>query len=303
MKNGYSIVSIAALASLVIATTAQLSVAVPIAAPGTECIKVHVNSTEPVVATFQGMDGSISLDNLYLELDAAGNPAMDGDRDNDLFVFSNQSTPVGETMALGPYSLGVELVFRMHIVPVDGHHFTGPVERNPAGFCQARVECGWQPGEALVSFEDQGRATRLVYNDLSFSLTNVACCPPVNETPLFTVDAACGTAWSVEAGQTLSFSVEAADPNSADAITLDVSGLPSGALMVPPLPSSGNPVSSVFTWTPGAADAGTHIVEFTAVDSCATVACTQTIVVTAPNATAPVTWGRVKSLLQRSEAN
>ena len=74
----------------------------------------------------------------------------------------------------------------------------------------------------------------------------------------------CGSTQTVNVGGTLTFGVQAADPDSNDVVTLNAAGLPPGATMTPPLPASGNPVSSTFTWTPGAP--GTFVVTFTAID-------------------------------------
>ena len=71
----------------------------------------------------------------------------------------------------------------------------------------------------------------------------------------------------VFAGNLTSFTVTGTDPDPDEVLTLSVSGLPSGASMNPPLPVSGPPpVSSTFTWTPTAADRGSHQVVLTVKD-------------------------------------
>jgi CSLREA domain-containing protein len=55
---------------------------------------------------------------------------------------------------------------------------------------------------------------------------------------------------SVQAGQTLTFTVSAADPDPADTLTLSESNLPPGATFTPG--------TGVFSWTPTAADVGGH---------------------------------------------
>ena len=70
--------------------------AFPIAAPGTEGISVIVNSVSDVIATYEGNSASYSND-LYLERDPAGNPGMDGNTANDLFIFNNHGNNVGDT--------------------------------------------------------------------------------------------------------------------------------------------------------------------------------------------------------------
>lgn len=76
----------------------------------------------------------------------------------------------------------------------------------------------------------------------------------------------CGTHFEVTAGSNLSFTVQASDADAGDVVTLNVAGLPPGATMSPPLPASGNPVTSTFSWTPTSAQAGTYVVTFSATD-------------------------------------
>jgi hypothetical protein len=85
--------------------------------------------------------------------------------------------------------------------------------------------------------------------------------PPVFDTP---PTPACGSTQTTTVGGTLSFTVQASDPDAGDVVTLNAVGLPPGATMTPPLPTSGNPVSSAFSWTPAAA--GTFVVTFSATD-------------------------------------
>ena len=113
------------------------------------------------------------------------------------------------------------------------------------------------------------------------------CNPPVFNNPV------CGSTTTVNAGGTLSFTVQASDPDSGQTVTLNVAGLPAGATMTPSLPRSGNPVTSVFSWTPTAADVGTHVITFTATDNSGLQAglqtlCSSTLVV-APATKCPLT--------------
>lgn len=74
---------------------------------------------------------------------------------------------------------------------------------------------------------------------------------------------------TINEGEPLSFTVSAADPDSADTIFLLVSPLPAGATMNPPLPLSGpaSGVSSVFNWTPATGQAGNYLITFKVTDS------------------------------------
>lgn len=77
----------------------------------------------------------------------------------------------------------------------------------------------------------------------------------------------CGSTQTVAPGNTLSFTVKASDADSGDSVSLNATGLPAGATMTPSLPTSANPVSSVFSWIPSAAQTGTYVVTFSATDS------------------------------------
>jgi len=144
--------------------------AFPIAAPGTEGLLVIVSSAADVVATYQGNSASYSND-LYLERDAAGNPGIDGILGNDLFIFNNHGNTPLDTANLGSFTVGTELVFRLHVNNTGYDYFTGAASRNPDANIHARVENGWMPSETLVSFEDLYNGP-FHYNDLSFSFTS-----------------------------------------------------------------------------------------------------------------------------------
>jgi len=91
------------------------------------------------------------------------------------------------------------------------------------------------------------------------------CNPPAFNNP--PTAPACGSTTTVSVGNTLSFVVQSSDPDPGQTVTLNAAGLPAGATMTPLLPTSGNPVSSTFSWTPAAADVGTHVITFTATDN------------------------------------
>ena len=79
----------------------------------------------------------------------------------------------------------------------------------------------------------------------------------------------CGSTLQASVGTPLTFTVKAADADKGDVVELGVTGLPAGAQLSTALPASGNPVSTDFTWTPTAGDAGMHTITFTAFDGCA----------------------------------
>ncbi len=88
--------------------------------------------------------------------------------------------------------------------------------------------------------------------------------PPAFESP---PTPAPGSTLVVNAGDTLTFTVEASDPDPGQTVTLNVEGLPEGATMTPGLPTIGNPASSAFSWTPVEAQVGTFILTFAATDN------------------------------------
>ena len=87
-----------------------------------------------------------------------------------------------------------------------------------------------------------------------------------------------GTEYDVMAGQPVHFSVEAADDDAGDNVTLTATGLPAGATSTPSLPAMGNPVTNDFSWTPGAGDVGTYTIQYKADDGKGGMATTNVIV-------------------------
>lgn len=140
--------------------------AFPIAAPGTDGLKVIVSSTSDIIATYQGNSAAFSND---LLLDSPANGLG--------IIFNNHTSPVGSTKNLGSFTVGTELVFRLHVNDTGNDFFTGPAERNPDLHTHARVQEDWLPNESLVSFEDLLNGP-FDFNDLSFSFTNVRTSAP-----------------------------------------------------------------------------------------------------------------------------
>jgi hypothetical protein len=138
--------------------------AFPIALPGTEGFKVIVGSTDDIVATYQVNSAAYSND-LYL--------AGFG------FVFNNHASSVGDTVNLGSYAVGTELLFRLHVNNTGYDFYTGPASRNPDGHEHARVQSNWMTDTTLVSFEDLYGGS-FDYNDLSFSFTNTRGADPTS---------------------------------------------------------------------------------------------------------------------------
>ena len=170
---------LAALAML--ASISFTTQAFPIAAAGTEGNAVAVSGTGDIIATYQGNSAAYSND-LLLSMTVSGT-GLDGNMLNDVFVFNNHTTPVGTTFNLGGFSVGTELIFRLHVNNTGNDFYTGVASRNPDGLAHARVQSNWMPNESLVSFEDLYGTPEGIngYNDLSFSFTNTVGTPSVPE--------------------------------------------------------------------------------------------------------------------------
>ena len=103
------------LITAVLASIASISAyAEPVATPGTEGLPIFASTADTVATIYQGHSATYGND-LYLMLDSSGNPGNDGDPSNDLFVFNNFGSTVGETKNLGPFASGTELMFRLHV--------------------------------------------------------------------------------------------------------------------------------------------------------------------------------------------
>jgi hypothetical protein len=113
--------------------------------------------------------------------------------------------------------------------------------------------------------------------------------PPVFDHP---PTPTCGTTYNINVGQLLTFTVQASDPDMGDVVTLNVVGLPPGATMTPPLPAMGNPVSSVFSFTPAIGPA-TFVVTFTATDQTLQFATCSFVINVGPPLPPPVLKGRM----------
>src|SRR5206468_7347046 len=72
--------------------------------------------------------------------------------------------------------------------------------------------------------------------------------------------------YTVTPGARVEIPVAAADPDSGDDVTLTVQDLPAGATLTPAAPLTGNPVRTVFSWTPSEAQLGVSRTNFVAQD-------------------------------------
>ncbi len=135
-------------------------------------------------------------------------------------------------------------------------------------------------GKVLTTF-NTGTGSSTVFGLSVFGEFTVVRCAN-NVPPSFVSPSpACGATLQATVGVQRSFTVAASDANSGDVDTLKAKDLPKGATMKPRVPTIGNPVSSVFSWTPSATDIGIHVVTFSAIDGCGEQkSCSYTINVT-----------------------
>lgn len=110
--------------------------------------------------------------------------------------------------------------------------------------------------------------TRVAVDFLIYITPQIFPCD-VNVAPTFVAPSPVnGNAFNLMETQNVTFTVKAEDADAGNVVTLNSGGAPSGATLTPGLPTSGNPVSSVFNWTPSIGQAGAYVVTFTATDSC-----------------------------------
>lgn len=129
---------------------------------------------------------------------------------------------------------------------------------------------------AVVKISDGSTA---VFVDLIVRIGSGAGSPPTfvytnNATP------ANGSVIIVTPGTPVSFSVTAIDTDPGS-ITLNAAGLPAGSMTMPALQTDGNPVSTVFSWTPTAL--GSSVLVFTATDPTANQASTSVTIRVEPS--------------------
>jgi len=131
--------------------------------------------TGDVIATFRGSSAAFSND-LYLDLGLVG-PAG-----GDVFIFNNHTASIGDTVNLGSFTPGTELLFRLRVNDTGNDFFTGPASRNPDGIAHALVDTTLFPGETFVGFEDLLGGGDRDFDDIKYSFSNTGTAPaPVPE--------------------------------------------------------------------------------------------------------------------------
>lgn len=163
-------------------------------------------------------------------------------------------------------------------------------------------DANYQIADVLVDGISVGSVASHTFNNVTADHTIAASFSEIaNGAPAFiSPTPECGSTINVDAGSPASFTISAEDGDAGAVVTLSVSGMPSGSSMDPSLPTQGNPVSSMFTWTPTASDLGSHQVTYTATDNLgAAVSCTLTVQVAdvppPPSAVCPHSQGYWKN--------
>jgi hypothetical protein len=176
------------------------------------------------------------------------------------------------------------IAVRANDTDLDGDSLTIASVTNPphgaasdsAGLIRYTPDANYFGADAFDYVIDDGRGAR----DTASVLVTVV---PVNDPPAFESPTPPNlTTYSVVQGTPVSFTVQARDPDAIGTTTLTATGIPSGASLAPPLPANGNPVSSLFSWTPTGAQLGLHDLAFTATDDSATIATTTVRVLVTP---------------------
>lgn len=148
-----------------------------------------------------------------------------------------------------------------------------------ADFCTANVyKIDIATGAVVTSF-NTGTGSSTVFGLAVNGEFTVSICannvPPSFVSPTPT----CGSTINGTVNNPVSFTVSASDVNAGQSVTLSATGLPAGSTMTPALPTVGNPVQSVFNWTP--TSPGVTTVVFKAKDECGdSVLCSLSINVT-----------------------
>jgi len=123
------------------------------------------------------------------------------------------------------------------------------------------------PGITVLTFKGQDSCGLEAICSITLNVVPVGDPCANNKPPEFVLPSPpCGIPLTAVAGLPFSFPVRVVDPDLGDRVTLNVLGLPPGATMSPPLPITGNPDNSTFSWIPPVP--GLTIINFIATDTC-----------------------------------
>jgi len=167
------------------------------------------------------------------------------------FIASATDPDTGDTVSLAANG-----------IPVNAAFTPNPATGNPASGQFSFTPTQAQAGQTFtVNFTATDSHGASVSQSVQINVSSGA--PSGNNPPVLSLPGP----QSVEPGNTLSFDVSAADPDSGDTVTLAASGVPSNA-NVSPNPSTGNPAKAHFDFAPAQSQAGQiYNVSFSATDS------------------------------------
>lgn len=149
---------IAAVAALSLSAVTASAALVPYAGSFT------VGQAGSVEATFLGHTAAYSND-LFFSVDGV----------NWSFIFNNHSTPVGQTVSLGNFAAGTELLFSIYVNNTGDTFFSGNGSNNADGLVHVASET---IGDVTyVGFEDLYGGGDLDYDDVRYSFKNVTAVP------------------------------------------------------------------------------------------------------------------------------
>jgi len=128
---------------------------------------------------------------------------------------------------------------------------------------------------------------------------------PLNDPPTYAPVTLSGeTTFVISPDELVDFRIVASDVDSGDVVILTSTELPEGAILGPPLPLGGNPVESLFLWTPTEEQEGVHEITFFATDdSLAVTELLVTIEVENPTSSGPGDEIEVVQLFQLSQVS
>ena len=100
-------------------------------------------------------------------------------------IFNNRNTDAGDTIILGSFDAGTELIFRLHVQNTGLDFFSGDADRNPDGMPHTLAVTGYDEQSELfftdVKFEDLYGGGDMDFNDFVFRVTNTV--DPLLEVP------------------------------------------------------------------------------------------------------------------------
>lgn len=118
---------------------------------------------------------------------------------------------------------------------------------------------------AVVVVEDRDGSNNVKSKtmvDFIIKITNQST-PPAYD---YSVTPSNGYTFQTSPGQKVTFDIKASDSDPNDNVTLQAIGLPTGVSFSNTLPTTNNPVSTTFSWTPTTSQLGSNVITFTAQD-------------------------------------